>query len=174
MLDLIARDQRKHQSDDCPLRPVPCQYCFLEQPFVQLTQHEMLCQAHKVECPLRCGAELRLNQVEHHCTSLCPNRPVACPLGCGAEITMATIEEHTSVACPLRRVTCKLGCGEGDPNLIARNSEPHRCLSHQGYSYGGCKVQRQYAVLLAKDEQKHYQNDCPNRRTWGATERIKP
>ena len=85
-LELQNRDVYLHLLKDCPKRMVPC--------------------------PRLCNiGKLRAEEVENHMQDLCAERYKECPLGCGIQLRLADMDLHTSKNCPkIRTGCCYVGC----------------------------------------------------------------
>ena len=77
---ILRRDMDRHQNEECPYRIV--------------------------ECLLKCGKNLRLNQMEEHISNDCPKTIVPCKNKCGLNIEKCEIDRHISQDCPLEIIDC--------------------------------------------------------------------
>ncbi|KAL0209325.1 hypothetical protein RCL1_007265 [Eukaryota sp. TZLM3-RCL] len=59
-----------HKQNECPLRPIPCQFCDLSLPLSELVKHEIECGSRTSACDI-CGKRVRLSDMEKHITSIC-------------------------------------------------------------------------------------------------------
>jgi hypothetical protein len=77
---IIRKELEKHKNDICPYRIV--------------------------ECSLKCGLMLPLNDMDDHIASDCPKLKLNCKNRCGNTIERGEMERHINVDCPLETVDC--------------------------------------------------------------------
>ena len=86
--EVFSRSERElHETEQCPLRIVKCQYCNQDKKAKFLSQHCNICSQFPISCPNECGAEFpRIKLSEHR--SECELEAITCPYkeyGCKAE-----------------------------------------------------------------------------------------
>jgi hypothetical protein len=86
---------------DCPIRPNPCSW---RGPLVEIEVHRLECPHTLVSCSLKCGLDLRRDELTSHLTNDCPNRLVPCP-HCQDSFAGDSIESHF-LECPEFGVEC--------------------------------------------------------------------
>ncbi|KAJ3604491.1 hypothetical protein NHX12_029231 [Muraenolepis orangiensis] len=120
----IAKNQVEfHQSSECTLRLIPCQYCDLELVSSQAKEHEEYCGTRTEPCPLcKCNVMLR-EQVDHpaFCGSLTPPHErnnsrttfsTAEPQSPGAWFDVPSIRNHLEAQSRAPK-TCNISAEEG-------------------------------------------------------------
>ena len=116
--EALHRLIREHEENGCEFVEDRCQRCGERFSKKFRKRHdEKVCPLFEVECPLKCGAVLKRNQVELHATNHCENRALECPYEkfdcCAAKtepITKKTFNAHLKEHCAnhLFMVTQKL------------------------------------------------------------------
>jgi TNF receptor-associated factor 4 len=88
---------RNHTTNECPLRPVNCQYCPWKGKASTLFEHTTFCPLASVECPYQCQqSAVQRRHLEAHLET-CPNRFVKCkyyPIGCRELIAADKMTDH--------------------------------------------------------------------------------
>lgn len=72
---IIRKDIERHKNEECPYRII--------------------------ECLLKCGLMLPLNDMEDHISSDCPKYQINCKNQCGGVIERGEMEKHVNIDCPL-------------------------------------------------------------------------
>jgi len=116
--EALRRLIREHEENGCEFIEDRCERCGERFSKKFRKRHdEKVCPLFEVECPLKCGAVLKRNQVELHATNHCENRALECPYEkfdcCTATtepITKKTFDAHMKEHCAnhLFMVTQKL------------------------------------------------------------------
>ena len=108
--DVFSRSERElHETEQCPLRIVKCQYCNQDKTAIYFPLHFKDCSEFPIYCPNECGAEFPRRELSKH-RSECELEVVTCPYkeyGCKAESMLrrdllahkkGNIVEHTDMS----------------------------------------------------------------------------
>ena len=86
--EVFSRSERElHETEQCPLRIIKCDYCYQDKQAKCLSQHFEVCSGYPISCPNECGAEFPREELSEH-MSECELEVVICPYkeyGCKAE-----------------------------------------------------------------------------------------
>ena len=91
-----------HEENECPLRPVTCNWCERGMVFKELDEHRTRCDCRPVDCPWGCGAMLQardLPDAKEH-TPDCPNGFYDCEWNCGQTLMRPLRQEELRPECP--------------------------------------------------------------------------
>lgn len=88
-----------HVRHNCPLTPFRCSNddCTVVASRVDLASHSVKCDHVRVFC--ECGAQLKLNQMDVHLTTVCPQQLVSCTYCHRTDIERGGMEEHLKSEC---------------------------------------------------------------------------
>jgi len=141
----------KHETNECPRRPVRCEVCAKTMTSQLFEQHKSYCTYDHVKCK-HCGTLLTKWNVKSH-QEECSHWPVACTM-CGENFQRVDMPHHVMV-CPNRPTSCDT-CGE---TFRSRDIEAHRTIC--GEVLVQCELceenMQRYRVI------QHQQNECPKR-----------
>lgn len=143
---ILRRDFDNHINEECPFRIV--------------------------ECLLKCGLTLRLNQMEEHIQNDCPKTIIPCKNKCGLQIEKCEIDRHINQDCPLEIIDCpnkgeslfEEGC---QVRLKRKEMDSHKGVCSYRRVY--CPNQKCTAVIIYKDLNTHDERclykivDCDNK-----------
>jgi hypothetical protein len=141
----------KHESSECPCRPVRCEVCAKAMNFRQFQQHKLYCSIDHVRCK-HCGSMVAKWGVKAH-QEECTRWPVQCTM-CNDSFQRSDMPHHVMV-CPNRPTSCDT-CGE---TFRSRDMDAHRTVC--GEILVQCELcddQMQRFRL-----QQHQHRDCPKR-----------
>jgi hypothetical protein len=146
MQDLI-----KHETCECPARPVRCDVCAKAMTFNQFDKHKEYCSVDHVRCT-NCGTMIAKWGVKAH-QEECARWPVQCTM-CADSFQRCDMPHHVMV-CPNRPTSCD-ACGE---TFRKRDLEAHRAVCHEVLVMcDQCEDHMQRFRLS-----QHQQQDCPKR-----------
>ncbi|CAF0923594.1 unnamed protein product [Adineta steineri] len=96
------RFMNKHQKDDCPKRPVSCEFCKTSIIFEDEIPHLNVCTEFKIPCPNQCSTEeYPRGKMQDHLENDCTKQESPCPFNeCGCEYRghRPDIEKHMKEA----------------------------------------------------------------------------
>ena len=97
--DIIQRgDVYLHQTTDCPMKPIKCEYCDNQFSPIKLIDHEEECKNTPTLCSNQCGMQVKKVNVDYHLKSECPLALSPCSFaqyGCGATLMKREeVNEH--------------------------------------------------------------------------------
>lgn len=105
---ILRKDLNEHTTNQCPKRPIPCNYCkqWGEHELITGPIHQKECPDYPVGCPQKCndGNSVKRKDLETH-SLVCPQEPIPCP-DCKVNKPRHLLEEHRSI-CPKRKTPCK-------------------------------------------------------------------
>ncbi len=88
-----------HKADDCPSRPVTCQYCNYKAAYVEVTnEHVAICKKYPMGCPNKCRETVIERQhLLKHLEETCPLQVIKCEFsyaGCEVECQRQHMQTH--------------------------------------------------------------------------------
>jgi hypothetical protein len=141
----------KHESSECPCRPVRCEVCAKSMNFKQFEQHKLYCSIDHVRCK-HCGSMVAKWGVKAH-QEECTRWPIQCTM-CSETFQRTDMPHHVMV-CPNRPTSCDT-CGE---TFRSRDMDAHRTVCGEVLVQCElCDDQMQRFRL-----QQHQHHECPKR-----------
>ena len=112
--DLLRRQLAHHSENECQYRLVRCPYCNRQGTYKDFTPHIKICEEAPVDCPNKCGQDLKRKQLACHRQQICPLEPTVCGM-CRADLVRREMFSHCQSYCPKRIVPCGY-CYQGIPH----------------------------------------------------------
>ena len=97
--DIIQRGNALlHQTTDCPMKPIKCEFCNNRFSPILLIDHEEECKNTPIICSNQCGMQVKKADIDYHLKSECPNSLSPCSFdqyGCSAtQMKRESLKEH--------------------------------------------------------------------------------
>uniref|UniRef100_A0A0G4FAK7 RING-type domain-containing protein n=1 Tax=Chromera velia CCMP2878 TaxID=1169474 RepID=A0A0G4FAK7_9ALVE len=97
----VQRGSLTARQKKCPRRPVECEHCESQIPFITMSTHLKTCPSFPVVCPKSCGTETTRAELKSHLKDHCPEEKTKCPIPhCGKALKRKEIDVHVNDADP--------------------------------------------------------------------------
>ena len=111
--NLLRVELGHHAKNQCEFRLIHCPHCNRQGTYKAITPHTKICDEAPVECPNKCGQDLKRKQlVDGTHSEVCPLQPLTCAK-CMADLVRKELVSHNQ-SCPKRIVPCGY-CHQGIP-----------------------------------------------------------
>jgi hypothetical protein len=155
--NMEARDMEKHKAELCTHRLVPCPLgCGYDCKLCDLDRHQIHCSWRVLPCPLLCSESMRAKDTADHVKDLCENRRVPCPYKCRGLVVFKLIPIHMETLCLNRPVTCQFCSTEVTKQLLDRHEK--ECDLRLTPCIDKCGV-----LVPFNDMSKHLDTECSHR-----------
>ena len=138
-----------NHEDSCQYGLTKCEYCDKYVVKCEYDKHVSLCPEAIIECPLKCGKEMRRKEIQNHILNECEMEPLPCPNnGCDKKILRKDYDNHVNNECEFRIVDCeykKYGC---KCRLVFKDIEVHM----NEYETKHMQMKMEYNQSILKDE----------------------
>ena len=96
-IEVTRGGQNMHMKNTCTQRKIPCDHCFRNFKYFDMSQHLKECPRIKLSCELKCGVVMCREDMTQHLEEHCPEKEIACPFAkynCKVRIKRKGMSKH--------------------------------------------------------------------------------